>query len=471
MKSSTRSLTEGPLAKQILLVSLPLALSNLLQVLFNMSDVAVVGRFAGSTALGAVGSTSIFVTLFTGFLIGLGNGINVLVARFYGARHPDDVHDTVHSALIVSLIAGVILLVVGLLGSPAMLRLLNTKEDLLPGAILYLRVYFLGMPALALYNFGNAVFSAIGETKKPLYILSFAGVLNILLNLFFVIVCKLDVAGVAIATVISQCISASLVLRCMVKDTGPLHLDLKKMRLHPQAMRQILRIGLPAGFQGILFSLSNVVIQSSVNTFGEVIMAGNSAAANIEQFVYVSMNAMYQATISFTSQNYGAGNYHRIRKIMIRAQGCVLVVGLVLGNAATLAGRVLLSIYTTSSPVIEAGLVRMGIVCTTYALCGMMDVMVGGLRGIGYSIMPMLVSLVGACGLRLLWIATIFQLPQFHTIQTIYWSYPISWAITFGVHVICFLWAMKKVKRQLLPEGAPAPVEVPPTLEEETVSE
>ena len=230
-------------------------------------------------------------------------------------------------------------------------------------------------------------------------------------------------------------------------------------------------VGLAAGFQGILFSLSNVVIQSSVNTFGEVIMAGNSAAANIEQFVYVSMNAMYQATISFTSQNYGAGNYHRIRKIMIRAQGCVLVVGLVLGNAATLAGRVLLSIYTTSPPVIEAGLVRMGIVCTTYALCGMMDVMVGGLRGIGYSIMPMLVSLVGACGLRLLWIATIFQLPQFHTIQTIYWSYPISWAITFGVHVICFLWAMKKVKRQLLPEGAPAPVEVPPTLEEETVSE
>ena len=200
MKSSTRSLTEGPLAKQILLVSLPLALSNLLQVLFNMSDVAVVGRFAGSTALGAVGSTSIFVTLFTGFLIGLGNGINVLVARFYGARHPNDVHDTVHSALIVSLIAGVILLVVGLLGSPAMLRLLNTKEDLLPGAILYLRVYFLGMPALALYNFGNAVFSAIGETKKPLYILSFAGVLNILLNLFFVIVCNLDVAGVALAS-------------------------------------------------------------------------------------------------------------------------------------------------------------------------------------------------------------------------------------------------------------------------------
>ena len=471
MSSSAKSLTEGPLAKQILLVSLPLVLSNLLQVLFNMSDVAVVGRFAGSTALGSVGSTSIFVTLFTGFLIGLSNGINVLVARFYGARHADDVEKTVHSALLVSLAAGVLLLLIGLLGSPALLHLLNTKEDLYPGAVLYLRVYFLGMPALALYNYGNAIFSAIGETKKPLYYLCIAGALNILLNLFFVIVCHLDVVGVALASAISQCVSAFLVLRALTRVQDCYALDFHKVALDPATTKRILALGLPAGFQGILFSLSNVVIQSSVNTFGEVIMAGNSAAANIEQFVYVSMNAMYQATISFTSQNYGAGNYHRIRKIMIRAQGCVLVVGLVLGNAATLAGRVLLSIYTTSPPVIEAGLVRMGIVCTTYALCGMMDVMVGGLRGIGYSIMPMLVSLVGACGLRLLWIATIFQLPQFHTIQTIYWSYPISWAITFGVHVICFLWAMKKVKRQLLPEGAPAPVEVPPTLEEETVSE
>ena len=263
----------------------------------------------------------------------------------------------------------------------------------------------------------------------------------------------------------------------MVKDTGPLHLDLRKMRLHPQTMGQILRIGLPAGFQGILFSLSNVVIQSSVNTFGEIVMAGNSAAANIEQFVYVSMNAMYQATISFVSQNYGAGNYHRIRKIVVRAQCCVLVVGLVLGNAATLGGRVLLSIYTTSPQVIEAGLVRMGIVCTTYAVCGMMDVMVGGLRGIGYSVMPMLVSLVGACGLRLLWIATIFQIPQFHTIQMLYWSYPVSWVITFGVHVICFLWAMKQVKRRLLPEGGAepkAPPEAVPEaepLEEELLTE
>jgi len=301
MKSSTRSLTEGPLAKQILLVSLPLALSNLLQVLFNMSDVAVVGRFAGSTALGAVGSTSIFVTLFTGFLIGLGNGINVLVARFYGARHPNDVHDTVHSALIVSLIAGVILLVVGLLGSPAMLRLLNTKEDLLPGAILYLRVYFLGMPALALYNFGNAVFSAIGETKKPLYILSFAGVLNILLNLFFVIVCNLDVAGVALATIISQTVSACMVTRMLMKEEGALHLDLHHLGFHMGALKQILLIGLPAGLQSTVFSLSNVVIQSAINSFGSTVVAGSSASANLEGFVYTAMNAFSQAAVTFTS--------------------------------------------------------------------------------------------------------------------------------------------------------------------------
>ena len=252
MKSNTQTLTEGPLAKQILLVSLPLALSNLLQVLFNMSDVAVVGRFAGSTALGAVGSTSIFVTLFTGFLIGLSNGINVLVARFYGAKHGDDVRCTVHSALVVSFIAGVVLLGIGLLGSPALLRLLNTKDDLLPGAILYLRVYFLGMPALALYNFGNAVFSAIGETKKPLAYLSFAGGLNILLNLFFVIVCKLDVAGVALASTIAQCVSAGLILHALTKVSDCYALDFKAVKLDPAMTKSILALGLPAGFAGAI---------------------------------------------------------------------------------------------------------------------------------------------------------------------------------------------------------------------------
>ena len=279
---NAKTLTEGPLAKQILLVSLPLALSNLLQVLFNMSDVAVVGRFAGSTALGAVGSTSILVTLFTGFLIGLSNGINVLVARFYGARHTADVQKTVHSAAIVSLIAGVALLFIGLLGSPFMLRLLNTKDDLLPGAILYLRVYFLGMPALALYNFGNAVFSSIGDTKKPLIYLSLAGALNIVLNLFFVIVCRLSVVGVALASAISQCVSAALILRALTRAQDCYALDVHQLHLDPATTKSILALGVPAGFQNAIFAIANLFIQAGVNSFDSLMVKGNSAAANAD---------------------------------------------------------------------------------------------------------------------------------------------------------------------------------------------
>ena len=314
MSSSAKSLTEGPLAKQIFLVSLPLVLSNLLQVLFNMSDVAVVGRFAGSTALGSVGSTSIFVTLFTGFLIGLSNGINVLAARFYGARHADDVEKTVHSALLVSIAAGVLLLLIGLLGSPALLHLLNTKEDLYPGAVLYLRVYFLGMPALALYNYGNAIFSAIGETKKPLYYLCIAGVLNILLNLFFVIVCHLDVAGVALASAISQCVSALLVLRALTRVQDCYALDFHKVALDPATTQRILALGLPAGFQNAVFAIANLFIQAGVNSFDSLMVKGNSAAANADNMIYDAMAAFYMACASFMSQNYGAGKPDRVKK-------------------------------------------------------------------------------------------------------------------------------------------------------------
>ena len=445
----------GPILSRMLRFSIPLMCSSVLQLLFNAADIVVVGRWAGDNSLAAVGSNTALIGLLTNLFVGLAVGANTLAAKSFGARDREELHRVVHTSILLSLLSGVLLAVVGFFGARTILTWMQTPDNVLGLAALYLRIYFLGMPATMVYNFGAALLRAEGDTQRPLYFLSLAGVVNIVLNLFFVIVCHLDVAGVAIATVISQCISAALVLRCMTKDTGPLHLDLRKLRIHSRTMGKILQVGLPAGFQGILFSLSNVVIQSSVNTFGEVIMAGNSAAANIEQFVYVSMNAMYQATISFVSQNYGAGNYHRIRKIVIRAQICVLVVGLVLGNLATLFGRELLAIYTTSPAVIDAGLIRMRIVCTTYAVCGMMDVMVGGLRGIGYSVMPMLVSLVGACGLRLLWIATIFQLPQFHTIQMLYWSYPVSWTITVAVHVLCFLWALKRVKRHLLAEGGP----------------
>ena len=412
----------GPILSRMLRFSIPLMCSSVLQLLFNAADIVVVGRWAGDNSLAAVGSNTALIGLLTNLFVGLAVGANTLAAKYYGAHDQEELRKTVHSSMLLSLISGLILTVVGVVGARTILIWMQTPANVLDLATLYLRIYFLGMTATMVYNFGSALLRAEGDTQRPLYFLSLAGVVNIILNLFFVIVMKLDVAGVAIATVISQCISASLVVRCMVKDLGPLHLDLRQLRLHKKTLGRILRIGLPAGFQGILFSLSNVVIQSSVNSFGEIIMAGNSAAANIEQFVYVSMNALYQATISFTSQNLGAGNYHRIRKIMIRAQLCVLAVGILLGNAATLCGHTLLSIYSRSPEVIEAGLVRLGIVSRTYALCGMMDVMVGGLRGIGYSVTPMLVSLIGACGLRLLMIATIFQMPAFHSIQMLYWS-------------------------------------------------
>ena len=442
MKSNTKSLTEGPLAKQILLVSLPLALSNLLQVLFNMSDVAVVGRFAGSTALGAVGSTSIFVTLFTGFLIGLSNGINVLVARFYGARHTDDVRRTVHSALVVSLIAGVVLLFVGLLGSPALLRLLNTKEDLLPGAILYLRVYFLGMPALALYNFGNAIFSAIGDTKKPLYFLSIAGVLNILLNLFFVIVCKLDVMGVALASAISQCVSAGLILHALTQVQDCYTLHFREARLDPAMTRSILALGLPAGFQNAVFAIANLFIQAGVNSFDSLMVKGNSAAANADNLIYDCMAAFYMACASFMSQNYGAGKPDRVKKSYFISLVYSFGVGLVLGGALFLFGREFLALFTTESAVIDAGMKRVGVMGFAYCISAFMDCTIAASRGLGKTVVPTVIVVLGSCVFRVIWVYTIFA--HFHTIPSLYLLYPCSWALTAIAEIFYFAHSYKE---------------------------
>ena len=428
MKSTARSLTEGPLARQILIVSLPLALSNLLQVLFNMSDVAVVGRFAGSTALGAVGSTSIFVTLFTGFLIGLGNGINVLVARFYGARNAESVHKTVHSALLVSLLAGVLLLVVGLFGSPALLRLLNTKEDLLPGAILYLRVYFLGVPALALYNYGNAVFSAIGETQKPLRYLSFAGVLNILLNLFFVIVCRLDVAGVALASTIAQCVSAGLILRALTRVQDSYALHLREVRFDPIMTRRVLMLGLPAGFQNAIFAIANLFIQAGVNSFDSLMVKGNSAAANADALIYDAMAAFYMACASFMSQNYGAGKVDRVKKSYLISLAYSFGVGLVLGGTLMPFGREFLALFTTEPAVIDAGMKRVSVMAMAYCISAFMDCTIAASRGLGKTVVPTIIVVMGSCVFRVVWVYTIFA--QIHTIPSLYLLYPCSWALT-----------------------------------------
>ena len=447
---NAKTLTEGPLAKQILLVSLPLALSNLLQVLFNMSDVAVVGRFAGSTALGAVGSTSIFVTLFTGFLIGLSNGINVLVARFYGAKHPGDVKKTVHSALIISFIAGVILLFVGLLGSPALLELLNTKPDLLPGAILYLRVYFLGMPALALYNFGNAVFSAIGDTKKPLVYLSIAGVLNIVLNLFFVIVCQLNVMGVALASAISQCMSAGLILRALTKVQDCYALDLHAIKLDLGMTKRILLLGVPAGFQNAVFAIANLFIQAGVNSFDSLMVKGNSAAANADAMIYDAMAAFYMACASFMSQNYGAGKVDRVKKSYFISLAYGFGVGLVLGGGLLLFGRQFLALFTTEPDVIDAGMKRIMVMGLAYCISAFMDCTIAASRGLGKTVVPTIIVIMGSCVFRVAWVYTIFAC--FHTIPALYLLYPCSWIITAIAEMVYFVRCYRQAVRIYAPQ-------------------
>ena len=441
MSSATKTLTEGSLPRQILLVSLPLALSNLLQVLFNMSDVAVVGRFAGSAALGAVGSTSTFVTLFTGFLIGLSNGINVLVARYYGAKHPKDVDKTVHSGLIVSLAAGVLLLLVGLFGSPAMLRLLNTKPDLMDGAVLYLRIYFLGMPALALYNFGNAVFSAIGETKKPLMYLSIAGVLNIALNLLFVIVFQLSVAGVALASTIAQCVSAALILRALTKVQDCYALDFAKIGLDASITRRILLLGVPAGLQNAVFAIANLFIQAGVNSFDSLMVKGNSAAANADAVIYDAMAAFYMACASFMSQNFGAGKLDRVKKSYFISLAYSFGLGLALGGALLLFGRQFLGLFTTEAAVVDAGMKRVQVMALAYCISAFMDCTIAASRGLGKTVGPTVIVVLGSCVFRVIWVYTIFA--RIHTIPALYLLYPCSWAITAAAEIVYFVSAYR----------------------------
>lgn len=438
----------GPILKKMLVFALPLMLSSILQLLFNAADIVVVGRFAGDESLAAVGSTSSLINLLTNLFIGLSVGSNVLVARYFGAKKEEELRETVHTAMTLSLIGGVALTVIGIVGAPLILTWMQSPPEVINLSIIYMRVYFAGITATMIYNFGSSILRAIGDTKRPLYYLTVAGVVNVLLNLVFVIVFHWGVFGVGIATVISQVISAILVVRCLLREQGGIRLDLKRLGINKGKLLQIMQIGLPAGFQGMLFSLSNVVIQSSVNSFGATIVAGNSAAQNLEGFVYVGMNAFYQAAISFMGQNVGAGKYNRVNKILYSAQVCVITVGFALSMVMRLFAAPLLSLYTDSPAVVEAGTVRLSIICATYFLCGMMDVMVGALRGLGYSIAPMIVSLLGACAFRLLWIATIFQIDRFHMIETVYTSYPISWTVTFLAHVVTFLIVRRRLKKR-----------------------
>ena len=449
-KSNKIDMCNGSIPKNMIIYALPLMCSGILQLLFNAADIVIVGQFAGDNALAAVGSNTALINLLTNLFVGLSIGANVLVAQYYGAKKEKDLKETIHTSMLLSVLSGILLTIIGILSAKQILIWMQAPEEVLKLAVVYLRIYFLGMTSTMIYNFGSAILRAVGDTKRPLYFLLAAGVINVVLNLLFVIVFRMSVAGVGLATAISQTISAILVVRCLIKEQGIIHLDLKELHIYKDKFIRILRIGLPAGFQGIVFSLSNVVIQSSVNTFGEIAVAGNSAAANIEGFVYIAMNSFYQTTLSFVSQNYGAKQYKRISKIVISGLVCVTITGLVLGNLVVLFGKPLLSIYSSSAEVIQVGMLRLQVICAFYALCGIMEVFVGGLRGIGYSVMPMLVSLVGACGLRLVWIATIFQIPKFHSMGTIYTSYPITWLITLLVHAVCFMYAKKKMQKRIV---------------------
>nr|MBR4280974.1 MATE family efflux transporter [Clostridia bacterium] len=447
-------MTSGPLLPKVLLFSLPLIASGILQLLFNAADMVVVGRWAGKECLAAVGSTGSLINLMVNVFIGLSVGGSVAVAKSFGAGDPAAVHKAVHTAMTLAIIAG---LTVGLIGFVFCRPLLKLMDNpVLDLATTYMKIYFLGMPFNMIYNFGAAILRAVGDTKRPLIYLTIAGMVNVVLNLILVIIFHMNVAGVAIATVASQAVSAVLVVICLLRSHGMVHLDLKDLRIHKRQLIDIARVGLPAGLQGSLFSISNVLIQSSVNSFGEVVVAANAAGGNLEGFVYTAMNAIHQAALTFASQNLGAGRIRRVRRSVWVCLATVTVIGLALGSGMLFFGKPLLSLYLddpsaidlrTGITVLEYGIKRLSYMLPLYFLCGLMDVVVGSLRGVGYSVMPMIVSLTGACLFRVVWIMTVFAMNP--TLDILYLSYPISWALTFGVHMLCYVFIARKKLGQL----------------------
>jgi putative MATE family efflux protein len=447
-KSFEMDMCSGNLLQKIILFSIPLIFTGILQLLYNAADLVVVGKFAGDESLAAVSSTGSLINLIVNVFMGLSVGTCASLAKAYGAKHFQEAEEIVHTSIAISIIFGVIVGVFGYFFSYDLLVLMASPEDVIDLATIYLKIYFIGMPFNMLYNFGAAILRAVGDTKRPLYYLSIAGIINVILNLVTVICFHMGVAGVALATITSQAISSILVLITLQKEKGCCHFSFRKMHVHKKAFLEISRIGLPAGLQGSIFSLSNVVIQSTVNSYGSIVMSGNGASSSIEGFIYTSMNSFYQAALTFCSQNVGAKKFENTRKVYRDSLLCVCVTGFSLGLIAIIFGKLFLSIYTSNPEAINYGLVRLQIIAATYFLCGIMDVSVGELRGFGYSIMPMIVSLVGACGLRILWIMTIYKLQP--SLFMLYISYPISWLITASTHLLCYAVILPKQKRIIL---------------------
>ena len=437
----------GSLFPKLIRFALPVMLSGMLQLLFNAMDTIVVGRFSGSEALAAVGSTSSLISLIINLFIGVSVGANVITARYFGAHSDKDVHEAVHTSMVIGLVSGIAVMIIGVTLARPALSLMGTPENVLDGATLYMRIYFLGMPFFTVYNFGAAVLRAVGDTKHPLYFLTTAGVINILLNLLFVIVFKMSVAGVGIATVISQIVSCALIVVCMCRNNGSYRLNLKKLKINKQKLKSIVFIGLPAGLQGTALNFSNVLIQSSVNSFGALAVAGNTAASNIDGMIYVAVNSVSQTALSFISQNFGAGNYKRIQKIFFECIGIVLAVGGALGVFSYIFGHQLLGIYSSDADVIAFGMIKVTYMCLPYAMFGIMDTIAGALRGLGEAIAPTAISLFGTCALRIVWIYTVFA--YFKTPDSLFISYPVTWCITIIPLLICYIVVNKKLKNKM----------------------
>ena len=445
------NMLEGPLLGPIFLFAMPLFITSVLQLAFNAVDIIVVGKFTGHHALAAVGATGPVINLLVTMFMGISIGASVIMGQNVGARDFKNAQDTLHTAIGISILGGILVLFAGIFTAMPLLKLMQTPPEVIELSGEYLKIYYIGMPGFMVYNFGSALLRAIGDSRRPMYFLTISGVFNVICNLIFVIVFKMGVAGVAIATTISQYIAAALIVASLLKADGYMKLSFDKIRISKDKALGMMKIGLPAGFQGALFSISNILIQSGINSFGSVVMAGNTAAGNLEGFVYMGMNAVYQTSLSFTSQNMGAKQYDRVKKIFWTCVRVVIVVGLVLGVGAWLLGDKLLRLYTDEPEVIKYGVERLGVVSATYFLCGIMDTMVGGLRGMGYSITPMIISLTAVCILRMIWIATIFQ--SIHTPVILYLSYPVSWTVAAIGNYVNYLYAMKKLDKMKAEEA------------------
>ena len=433
----------GPLFSKIVFFTLPLMMTNILQLLFHAADLIVIGQFSTGEALAAVGATNGLTVLVLNIFFGLGTGINVLVARYTGAKNPKLVSKNVHTAVAVAIYWGIAMAIIGILISKPMLRLMATPENIIDKAALYMWIYCAGMPFVIFYNFGSAILRAVGDTKRPMIYMLVAGIVNVLFNLFFVLVFKMDVAGVALATKISNAVSAYLVYRVLRDTRDPIRFVWKKMKIHASALKEMLQIGLPSAIQGACFSISNITIQSSVNSFGWEAIAGNTASQSLEGLVYVASSSLFYSAISFTGQNHGAKRYKRIIRSVFYCLICTVTASLICGGGILLFAKPLLGVYNADPQVIQWGLTRLKILLTTYFLCGIMDVISGSLRGLGHSFKPMIVTLLGVCAFRVFWVVKIFPLDR--TMQNLIISYPVSWSLVIICNGFMLYWICHKM--------------------------